>query len=145
MTPVTVIVSVPHGASAGNMLRHGLLPRLLGAGGSSRRTPDIRVVIASPLARDPAFVNEFRHERVVFEDLPAHQPSGIEARLQSMMQAAYLDSGVTESVRIRRAEASAAGTVRWVGAKARLARAFLPSVARAASRSDLSDAMVSHQ
>jgi hypothetical protein len=145
MTPVTVIVSVPHGASAGNMLRHGLLPRLLAAGGSSRHVPDIRVVIASPLARDPAFVSEFRHERVVFEDLPAHQPSGIEARLQSMMQAAYLDSGVTESVRIRRAEASAAGTVRWVGAKARLARLLLPSIARPASRYDLSDSLVSHR
>jgi hypothetical protein len=142
MTPVTVVVSVPHGASAGNMLRHGLLPRLLGAG--SGTLPEVRVVIASPLARDAAFVGEFQHERVVFEDLPAHHPSGIEARLQSMMQAAYLDSGVTESVRIRRAEASAAGTVRWVGGKARLARLLLPSVADPASRYDLSDSLVSH-
>src|SRR5215831_14392169 len=143
MTPVTVIVSVPHGASAGNMLRHGLLPRLLGAAGS--QTLNIRVVIASPLSRDSAFVSEFQHERVVFEDLPAHHPSGLEARLQSMMQAAYLDSGVTESVRIRRMEASAAGTVRWVGAKARLARLLLPSIARPASRYDLSDNLVSHR
>src|SRR5215510_7960679 len=96
--PVTVMVSVPHGASAGNMLRHGLLSRLLGAGDSGGRLPEIRVVIASPLARDAAFVSEFQHERVVFEDLPAHHPSGLEARLQSLMQAAYLDSGVTESV-----------------------------------------------
>jgi hypothetical protein len=145
MTPVTVIVSVPHGASAGNMLRHGLLPRLLSAGSSGGRGPDIRVVIASPLARDAAFVEEFKHERVVFHDLPPHQPSGIEARLQSMMQAAYLDSGVTESVRIRRAEASAAGTVRWVGAKAGIARLLVPSVARPASRYDLSDSLVSHR
>src|SRR5215471_17616979 len=136
MTPVTIIVSVPHGASAGNMLRHGLLPRLLARDGN--RAPGIRVVIASPLSRDAAFVSEFQHERVVFEDLPAHQPSGTEARLQSLMQAAYLDSGVTESVRIRRMEAMAAGTVRWVGAKARLARLLLPSIARPASRYDLS-------
>jgi CDP-Glycerol:Poly(glycerophosphate) glycerophosphotransferase len=145
MTPVTILVSVPHGASAGNMLRHGLLARLLGAAGAGGRGPEIRVVIASPLSRDAAFVNEFQHERVVFEDLPAHQPSGVEARLQSMMQAAYLDSGVTDSVRIRRMEASAAGTVRWVGAKARLARLLLPSVARPASRYDLSDSLVSHR
>jgi CDP-glycerol:poly(glycerophosphate) glycerophosphotransferase len=145
MTPVTIIVSVPHGASAGNMLRHGLLPRLLGAGGSGREAANIRVVIASPLSRDAAFVSEFQHERVVFEDLPAHHPSGLEARLQSMMQAAYLDSGVTESVRIRRLEAKAAGTVRWVGAKAALARLFLPSIAVPASRYDLSDGLVSHR
>jgi len=143
-TPITVIVSVPHGASAGNMLRHGLLPRLFGAVPARRGLPELRVVIVSPLTRDAAFVNEFQHEQVVFEDLPPHQPSGMEARLQSMMQAAYLDSGVTESVRIRRAEASAAGTVRWVGAKAWLARTFLPSLARPSSRYDLSDALVSH-
>jgi hypothetical protein len=125
------------------MLRHGLMPRLLGVSGRERDAV-IRVVIVSPLARDGAFVDEFRHQQVVFEDLPAHLPSGIEARLQSMMQAAYLDSGVTESVRIRRAEASAAGTVRWVGAKAWLARTLLPSVARPSSRYDLSDALVSH-
>src|SRR5215475_15397500 len=137
--PVTVLVSVPHGASAGNMLRHGLLPRLLNAGDAGSQAPGVRVVIASPLSRDAAFVGEFQHERVAFEDLPAHHPSGMEARLQSMMQAAYLDSGVTESVRIRRMEADAAGTIRWVGAKAKLARLLLPSIARPASRYDISD------
>lgn len=144
-TPVSVMVSVPHGASAGNMLRHGLLPRLLAAGDSGSDAAEIRVVIASPLTRDAAFAREFEHERVVFEDLPAHQPSGLEARLQSLMQAAYLDSGITESVRIRRAEGRAAGTIRWVSTKARLARTLVRSVARPASRYDLSDSLVSHR
>ena len=53
----------------------------------------------------PAFVSEFTHPRVTFEDLPPHRPAGLEARLLAFVQAGYLDSGVTESVRIRRAEA----------------------------------------
>ena len=134
----TVLVSVPHGASAGNMLRHGLLARLLAADAS------LRVVVASPLTRDTGFVREFAHPRVTFEDLPAHRPEGLEARLQTLMQACYLESGITRSVEIRRAEAQVKGTVRWIGAKARLAKLLMPSVARPESRYDLSDRLVSH-
>ena len=91
----TILVSIPHGASAGNMLRHGLLARLLAADAS------LRVVVASPLTRDPGFVREFAHPRVTFEDLPSHRPQGLEARIQTLMQASYLDSGITRSVQIR--------------------------------------------
>ncbi len=136
--PPTILVSVPHGAAAGNMLRHGLLGRLLDA------AADLRVVLASPLSRDAGFVREFAHPRVVFEDLPAHTPAGLERRLLGLMQACYLESGITESVRIRRAEAQAKGTIRWIGAKARLARTLMPAIARPRSRYDLSDRFVSH-
>ena len=139
MTAVaTILISVPHGAAAGNMLRHGLLGRLLGADSSAR------VVLASPLSRDAGFVREFAHPRVEFEDLPAHTPSGLEGRLLTLMQACYLESGITESVRIRRAEAEAKGTIRWIRAKARLGNTLAPSIAKPASRYDLSDRLVSH-
>jgi hypothetical protein len=138
MSSSTILISVPHGASAGNMLRHGLIPHLLGGDAS------LRVVVVSPLTRDEGFVREFAHPRVTFEDLPAHRPSGLEARIQALMQASYLESGITESVRIRRAEAQARGTIRWIGAKARLARIAAPSVARPETRYDLSDRLVSH-
>jgi CDP-Glycerol:Poly(glycerophosphate) glycerophosphotransferase len=134
----TVLISVPHGASAGNMLRHGLLGRLLAADRS------LRIVIASPLTRDAGFSREFSQPGVSFEDQRRHAPSGLEARLQALMQAAYLESGITESVRIRRAEAHAKGLVRWVGAKARLARWMAPSLVDPATRYDLSDRFVSH-
>ena len=53
-TPRHVFVSVPHGTSAGNMLRSGgLLGRLL------ESDPALQVVLLSPMARDPQFVREF--------------------------------------------------------------------------------------
>ena len=138
MTGRTIVISVPHGASAGNMLRHGLPARLLDA------DPALRLVIASPLTRDAGFTREFAHARVAFEDVPPHEPRGLEARLLAIMQACYLQSGITESVRIRRAEAQAKGTIRWIGPKAWLGRVVAPSLARPASRYDLPDRWVSH-
>jgi hypothetical protein len=133
-----VFVSVPHGGSAGNVLRTGLVRRLLDA----RDAPEI--VLISPLVRDAAFVREFEHRRVHLEDLPPHRPAGLEGRLMALIQAAYIGSGVTESVRIRRAEAAANKTIRWIGAKRLFARAVAPSMARKASRYDVIDRAISH-
>ena len=136
--PHTVVVSIPHGGSAGNVLRTGLLRRLLEA------TDDVRVLLLSPLVKDPAFTSEFAHPRVVFQDLPPHRPQGLEARLLAIVQAAYLASDVTESVRIRRAEAIAKGSIRWMRTKRILARAFAPSMVQPATRWSVSDRLVSH-
>ena len=133
-----ILFSVPHGAAAGNMVRTGILRRVLEADAS------VRVVILSPMAADDAFVTEVAHPRVSVEPLPPHQPAGVEARLLALMQAAYLESGITESVRIRRAEAEAKGTIRWIGAKHALARALAPSLVRKETRYDLIDRRVSH-
>src|SRR5262245_10619328 len=135
---MNVLVSVPHGASAGNMLRTGLVQRLLDA------APDVEVVLASPLVDDVAFVQEFRHPRVHFEPLPPHRPAGLEARLMALIQASYVDAGVTEAVKIRRQEAIAKKTMRFIRAKRLLASVFLPSIVRQESRYDLIDRLVSH-
>ena len=79
-TPV-VFVSIPHGGAAGNVLRAGLLGRLLGA----HEQPD--VVVLSPMVNDAAFVREFERPRVRFEDLPPHRPAGLEGRLMALVQA----------------------------------------------------------
>jgi hypothetical protein len=133
-----VLVSVPHGFSAGNMLRTGLVQRILDS------APAIRVVLASPLADDAAFVREFAHPRVQFEPLPPHRPAGLEARLLALIQASYIDSGVTEAVQIRRQEAIAKKSIRFIRAKRRLAAVLAPSIVRKESRYDLSDRLVSH-
>jgi hypothetical protein len=133
-----VLLSIPHGGSAGNVLRTGLVNRLL----ASATAPV--VVIASPLVEDGAFVREFEHPRVRFEPLPPHRATGLEARLFALVQAAYIDSGVTESVKIRRAEAVARKTIRWIGLKRRLASIAAPSIVRKESRYALVDRMVSH-
>lgn len=133
-----VLLSVPHGGAAGNVLRTGLIPRLLDAHVGSA------IVIVSPLARDQAFVREFAHARVSFEDLPPHRPAGIEARLMALLQASYLDSEITESVRIRRQEAAAKGTIRWIRAKRILASIAAPSMVRPATRYAVVDRAVSH-
>jgi hypothetical protein len=121
------------------MLRTGLISRLLARG------PDVRIVLLSPLVNDAAFVREFEHPQVEFVDLPPHQPAGIEARLLSLMQAAYLESGITESVNIRREEARRTGTLRFVRFKSLLARLLAPSVMDRRTRYDLSDRLTVHQ
>jgi hypothetical protein len=131
-------VSVPHGGAAGNILRTGILSRVLDADQS------MRVVLVSPLISDPGFVKEFTHPRITLEPLPPHRPEGREARLLALMQAGYLESGVTESVKIRRAEATAKGVVRWLPLKKAVASAIFPSMLRPASRYDVSDRLVTH-
>ena len=73
MTPA-VFVSIPHGGCAGNVLRSGLISRVLEADAAAD------IVVCSPLVNDPAFVREFEQPRVRFEELPPHRPAGLEAR-----------------------------------------------------------------
>lgn len=133
-----VLVSVPHGGAAGNMLRTGSIARLL------EHDRGLRLVILSPLVNDPAFQREVAHPRVTVEDLPPHTPAGLEARLLALMQASYLNSAITESVRIRRIEAKANGTIRWIGLKHLLARVVAPSMTQRATRYAIGDRLVSH-
>ena len=133
-----MMLSIPNGGSAGSVLRSGLLSRVLTA------HPTVEIVLLSPLVKDPVFTAEFAHPRVVFEDLSPHRPHGLEARLLAIVQAGYLTSEVTESVRIRRAEAVAKGTIRWMRAKRALGRAIAPSMIRPATRWDVSDRWISH-
>ena len=71
----SIFISVPHGTSAGNMLRAGgLIDRL------REFDPSLTIVLLSPMSRDAAFVREFQRPNVVFVDQPAHQPSALEAR-----------------------------------------------------------------
>jgi CDP-glycerol:poly(glycerophosphate) glycerophosphotransferase len=133
-----VLVSVPHGAAAGNMLRTGSIARLLD------HDRDLRLVMLSPMATDAAFLREAAHPRVTVEDLPVHRPAGLEARLLALMQASYLDSAITESVRIRRIEARANGTIRWIKAKHLIARTVAPSMTEPATRYAVGDRLISH-
>ena len=135
---MNVLVSVPSGVSAGNILRGGLVDRLL------ESSPDVQVVIVSPLVRDAAFVQEFQRARVTFEDLPPHMPAGFEGRLMALIQAGYLDSGVSESVKIRREEARAKKSIRWIRTKRLLAGIFAPSILRKPTRYDVIDRTISH-
>jgi hypothetical protein len=137
--PATVLLSIPHGAAAGNILRTGILDRLLAADDT------LRVVLVTPMAQDAAFADEIAHPRVALEDLPPHQPSGVEARLLALMQAAYIDSEITESVRIRRMEAQAKGSIRWIRGKRLLAQALVPSLVERSTRYDWSDRLVRHR
>ena len=134
-----VFISVPHGTSAGNMLRSGgLLDRIL------ESDPSLHVVLLSPMSKDPQFVREFERPRVTFVDEPAHLPSGLEARLLAIVQASYLSQGQTESVRIRLAEARANGIIRWLGVKGLIGRVLVQPFTRNGSRYAVADALVSH-
>jgi hypothetical protein len=134
----TVLVSIPHGGAAGNVLRAGLVGRLLDA----PERPE--VVVLSPLVNDDAFIREFERPGLRFEDLPPHRPAGLEGRLMALVQAGYLGSGVTESVRIRRQEALANKTIRWMRTKQLLASLLAPSMIRPRSRYQLVDRTIAH-
>ncbi|HKB11965.1 MAG TPA: CDP-glycerol glycerophosphotransferase family protein [Vicinamibacterales bacterium] len=135
----SVFVSVPHGTSAGNMLRAaGILGRIRQA------APDATIVLLSPMSGDPAFVREFAGPGVVILDQPAHRPRGIEARLFSIVQSSYLRQAQTESVAIRLEEAKANGTIRHLGAKAAIGRLLVAPFTRRGSRYLMSDLLVSH-
>src|SRR4030095_16683787 len=89
----SIFISVPHGTSAGNMLRSGgLLDRVLDADRS------LRVVLLSPMSRDAAFVREFSRDRVQFVDQPAHTPPGLRARPLAILPATQLEPGRGETV-----------------------------------------------
>lgn len=135
----SVVISVPHGTSAGNMLRAGgLLDRVLDADRSAT------VVLLSPMSRDAAFVKEFSRDRVQFVDQPAHVPAGLEARLLAIVQASYLSRGQTESVRIRLQEARANGIIRALPVKAVIGKLLVEPFTANGSRYALSDRLVSH-
>ena len=112
--------SVPNGSSAGNVLRSGVLARVLD------HIADARVVLMSPLAADPAFTSEFAHPRVSFELLPPHVPAGLEARLLGIIQARYLEGRKTETLRIKLAASHAGTALRHRRLKAILGRIVAP-------------------
>jgi hypothetical protein len=147
VSPRYVFISVPHGTSAGNMLRSGgLLDRILESDAS------LNVVLLSPMSKDPQFVREFERPfdsaggtpRVTLVDQPAHTPRGLEARLLAVVQASYLSQGQTESVRIRLAEARANGIIRWLPLKGLIGRALVQPFTRKGSRYAIPDLLVSH-
>jgi len=112
--------TVPNGSSAGNVLRSGVLARVLD------HVRDLRVVLLSPLVADPAFTSEFAHPRVSFERLRAHVPSGLEGRLLGVVQARYLEARSTETIRIKLAAGHAGTALRFRRVKAILGRALSP-------------------
>jgi len=112
--------TVPNGSSAGNVLRSGVLARVLD------HVRNLRVVLVSPLVADPAFTSEFAHPRVSFERLRAHVPSGLEGRLLGVVQARYLEARSTETIRIKLAAGHAGTVLRFRRVKAILGRALSP-------------------
>jgi hypothetical protein len=118
--PFCLLWSIPHGATAGNVLRTGVLASVLDA------VPDARVVLLSPLAADPAFTSEFAHPRVAFEVLPPHTPGGFEGRLLGVIQARYLQVCTTDTLRIRGPK-EFPGAMRFRAVKRTLGRVLAPA------------------
>jgi hypothetical protein len=111
--------SIPHGATAGNLLRTGVLASVLA------QVPDARIVLLSPLVADAAFVREFEHPRVAFETLPTHVPAGLEGRLLGIVQSCFFTVCQTDTLRIR-AFREFPNARRWRSAKRILGRVVAP-------------------
>src|SRR4051812_42520235 len=93
--PQTVILCIPSGTPAANLLRTDVF-RLL------KQSPLVgRIVILSPLVREAAFREEFAGEKVAFEVLQPHEPGFLERRIIRILQEKYVKTMPTESMRIR--------------------------------------------
>ena len=91
----TVFLCIPSGTAAANLLRTNVF-RLL------QESPLIgRLVILSPLVREPAFRDEFSAPKVAFEALEPHEPGFLERRIIRILQEKYVKTMPTESMRIR--------------------------------------------
>src|SRR5687767_5767851 len=83
-----VLLVVPTGHDAANLLRGGVLQALVTAGTS--------VVIASPFARDDAFVSEFGQSTVSHELLEPFQPTLFSYAVDSVLGEQFVrQSGLT--------------------------------------------------
>ena len=111
-----------------------------------RRTPRRDVVIVSPLVKDAAFVREFAHPRVRFEDLPPHRPAGLEgaaagARAGRLPRLGRHRVGADPPGRRR----SRRRTIRWIRAQAAAgARRSRRRSCGRRRRYDVIDRLVSH-
>lgn len=110
---------IPHGGTAGSMLRSGVMGTVLSA------VPDLSIVLLSPLAADAAFVAEFTHPRVSFDVLPPHTPAGLEGRLLGIIQSCFFTVCQTDTLRIR-AFKEFPNARRWRPLKQLLGRAMAP-------------------
>jgi hypothetical protein len=72
----TIFLSVQTGMVARDLLRCGPLERVLGH-------PETRVILLSPGARDPAFLEEFAHQRIVTIPLEPYAPTPMVWRLMN--------------------------------------------------------------
>jgi len=102
------------------MLRSGVLSRILAD------AAEARIVILSPLAADPFFTREFADPRITFEPLPAHIPSGLEARLLGIIQAHYLEGRKTETLKIKLGAGHPGAEMRARRVKAMIGRVISP-------------------
>src|SRR5207247_1342536 len=78
------------------------------------------------LAADSTFTRELAHPRVSFEELPPHVPRGLEARLLGIIQARYLETRTTETLRIKLAANHTGTALKYRRLKAALGRIVAP-------------------
>jgi hypothetical protein len=91
----TILLCIPSGTPAANLLRTGVLDRLC-------ESPLVgRVVIASPLVSEAHFRAEFGHDKVGFAELQPHEPGWLERRIIRVLQERYVKTMPTASMRIR--------------------------------------------
>lgn len=95
----TLLLCIPSGTPAANLLRTGVVARV-------RDDPSVRrIVIVSPYAVEPYFVEEFGGPKVGFAELAPGVPGWVERRFIRVMQEKFVKPMPTDSMRIRVARA----------------------------------------
>ena len=95
----TMLLCIPSGTPAANLLRTGVFDRLREDAGVGR------IVILSPYAAEERFVEEFGGPKVGFAELAPGVPGWLERRFIRVMQEKFVKTMPTESMRIRVARA----------------------------------------
>lgn len=118
MTTVLVYALAP--INVRNMLRSGPLDQLLARGA--------RVVVASPLADDPAFGREFARDGVAVEHVSAYTHNALQRRIDSVALERFVRLHPTSALRVRwqRHENVAASHLRGVASFVKILTGRLP-------------------
>lgn len=139
----SVFLSVPSGHNVANLLRSRFLPALLEAG--------VTVVILSPFAADPGFVQEFKRTGVEIVPLPPWQPSTAERLTESALSERFLHQTNLRAVRLQRDRArlldpwpgrGALAAIKAALVRVPISRRTLYAVARRLNRAPGIDALI---
>ncbi len=90
----TLLLSVPSGHNAANLLQGAFVRTLLDGGA--------RLVVLSPFAADPRFTERFASPRLTFEPLHPYAPRPLEQAVESILSEQFLLTSRLRAVRLQR-------------------------------------------
>jgi hypothetical protein len=111
----TVFLFLRQGISNRNLLRTDFLKVL-------KQSPEVRVVIVSPIGDEPGFRKEFEAANVCVEKWPRTRVGFLEKRLKNLKDYIWVSRGLTQAIRVRRLAQRGKLGLRWRDAMGSIAK-----------------------